>query len=124
MLQQYQVQATMPAKDFERAKKFYSDQLGMEPSEENPGGVFYNCSGNSRLFLFPSPSGPGGHTQASFTVDNLEKVVEELKSRGVTFEEYDFPALKTENSIAKVGPGHAAWFKDSEGNMIGLVQFD
>ena len=58
-----------------------------------------------------------------FTVDDIESAVAELKSRGVVFEEYDFPALKTVGSVATTGPIRAAWFKDSEGNLLGLAQF-
>jgi hypothetical protein len=63
------------------------------------------------------------HTCAGWITDDIEREVTELKARGVVFEEYDMPGLKTVNSIAAVGPGRAAWFKDSEGNLLGLVQF-
>ena len=58
-----------------------------------------------------------------FTVTDIETEVADLKRRGVVFEEYDFPTLKTEGGIAKTGAGKAAWFFDPEGNMIGLIQF-
>ncbi len=66
---------------------------------------------------------PAGHTQMSFVVEDLSAEVKELKSRGVLFEEYDSPNLKTIDSIADRGPLKAAWFKDTEGNMIGVIQW-
>jgi hypothetical protein len=66
----------------------------------------------------------GTHTQAMWLVEDVELAVAALKARGVVFEEYDLLSLKTVNSIATVGPGKGAWFKDSEGNLLSLVQFD
>ncbi len=64
----------------------------------------------------------GAHTQVGFRVDDIEAEVGQLRDKGVVFEEYDFPGLKTENGIAQIGPGRSAWFKDSEGNLIAIVQ--
>ena len=100
-------------------------------SEERPGGLLYRCA-RGEFALFQSAGGPSGsHTQMSFEVDDLEAVVAELRSRGVAFEEYDAPGLTTVDGIAEVSGNYpskggigerAAWFKDSEGNLIGIGQ--
>jgi catechol 2,3-dioxygenase-like lactoylglutathione lyase family enzyme len=122
MLKKARIQTTLPVQDLSRARTFYATKLGLEPVEERPGGLIYECSGN-RFLLFPSQGKPSGtHTQIGFAVDNIEAEVSDLKRRGLTFEEYDFPGLKTVNSIATTGSNKAAWFKDSEGNLLGVVQ--
>jgi predicted enzyme related to lactoylglutathione lyase len=117
------VYATLPAADLERAKGFYGEKLGLVPSSEQPGGIFYEV-GSTRFLVFPTGGRASGqHTQMGFTVDDIDATVSELKSRGVVFEEYDFPGLKTLNSVATTGPIKAAWFRDSEGNLLGIAQF-
>lgn len=124
MLKDARVHPTLPAQDLDRAKAFYRDQLGLEPSNEMAGGAFYAVGHGTRFLLFPTQGRASGtHTQVGFTVTDLESEVRELQSRGVEFEEYDYPMLKTENGIATTAVGKSAWFKDSEGNMIGLVEF-
>jgi catechol 2,3-dioxygenase-like lactoylglutathione lyase family enzyme len=114
---------TLPAADLARAKKFYAEKLGLSPSTESPGGLFYVTGGGTRFTLYPTPNTTrGGHTQIGFSVNDIEGAVADLQAAGVVFEEYDFPGLKTEGGVAKTGDVRAAWFKDSEGNMIGLVQ--
>ena len=119
----------LPAQDLDRARRFYSEKLGLEPSEERPGGLLYECA--SGVFaLFESVGASAGEfTQMGWEVDDLEATVAELKERGVVFEEVDVPGLKTIAGIAEVsgnypskgGKGeHAAWFRDSEGNMLGI----
>ena len=125
------ISARLPAQDLERARRFYADQLGIEPIEERPGGLRYVFA-NGDFALFASAGAPsGGHTQMGFEVDDLEATVAELKARGVVFEDYDAGPLKTTGGIARVegnypskgGVGEkAAWFHDSEGNLIGLGQ--
>jgi catechol 2,3-dioxygenase-like lactoylglutathione lyase family enzyme len=121
----------LPAQDLERARAFYSEKLGLEPAEERPGGLLYRCGG-TEFGLFQSAGAPSGeHTQMGWEVDDIEAVVEELRGRGVVFEDYDFPGLSTVNGIAQIegnypskgGKGErAAWFRDSEGNMLGIGQ--
>jgi predicted enzyme related to lactoylglutathione lyase len=124
MLTNYPIHTTLPAQDFERAKRFYAEKLALTPESEAPGGVFYRCGGNTRVLVFPSQGvASGTHTQMGWTVDDIEAEVASLKARGVVFEEYDMPGLKTVESIATTGPLRAAWFKDSEGNLLSLVQF-
>jgi predicted enzyme related to lactoylglutathione lyase len=124
MLANHPTHATLPASDLGRAKQFYSEKLGLTPESETPGGIFYHCGGDTKFLVFPSGGiASGTHTQLGWAVDNIEAEVADLKARGVVFEEYDTPYLKTVNSIAIPGPLKAAWFKDSEGNLLGLVQF-
>jgi catechol 2,3-dioxygenase-like lactoylglutathione lyase family enzyme len=122
MLSEYPTHTTIPTSDVERARGFYEETLGFSPQSVNPGGVFYE-SGGSRFLIFPSAgAGTSEATAMGWQVDDIERVVAELKERGVSFEEYDMPGLKTENSIATTGPVRAAWMKDPDGNILGIVQ--
>ncbi len=123
MLDQYDVAATLPASDIERAKAWYRDKLGFTPAEELPDGSAYYKSGSSQFFLYPTQfAGTAQNTALGWDVDDIEKVVEELRGGGVVFEEYDFPELKTVNGIADIAGERAAWFKDSEGNILSIGQ--
>ncbi len=124
------VATRLPAQDLNRARTFYAEKLGLEPVEERPGGLLYHC-GNGYFALFLSTGKPSGaHTQMAWTVLDLARTVAELRARGVVFEEYDSPGLKTVDGIATVagnypskGTGEkAVWFKDSEGNLLGIGQ--
>jgi catechol 2,3-dioxygenase-like lactoylglutathione lyase family enzyme len=130
MLTNAEVATRLPALDLNRARAFYADKLGLEPVEERPGGLLYRL-GETRFALFQSAGAPSGrHTQMAFEVDDLDAVVGELRRRGVVFEEVDVPGLRTVDGIAEVegnypsvGTGErAAWFRDSEGNMLGIGQ--
>ena len=119
------IYASLPAADLERAKRFYTEKLGLTPESELPGGLFYRCGNDTQFAVFPSQGEASGtHTQAMWLVEDVESAVAALKARGVVFEEYDVPSLSTVNSIATLGPGKGAWFKDSEGNLLSLAQFD
>jgi catechol 2,3-dioxygenase-like lactoylglutathione lyase family enzyme len=123
MLSDAHVHATLPATDIERARRFYSEKLGLEPAEETPGGLFYDGAGGTRFLLYPTQgSASGAHTQMGFLVDDVVSEVGALKARGVVFQEYDLPGLKTVDGIAELGPGKGAWLEDSEGNVLGVVQ--
>jgi predicted enzyme related to lactoylglutathione lyase len=123
MLKDFQITAYLPAKDLARAKKFYEEKIGLTPSATSEAGAMYPCGRGSRVFLYVS--GFAGTNQAStayWEVTDIEKEVAELQERGVTFEEYDFPGSKTENGIALQKNNKAAWFKDTEGNTLALIQ--
>ena len=122
MLNSSRVTAIAPAVDLERARRFYADRLGLTPSEENPGGLTYAMGEGTELFVYQSDyAGQAGHTIAGFTVADIVAEVEELKSRGVTFEHYDLPELTWDGDIASNPEmGRVAWFKDSEGNIFAL----
>jgi catechol 2,3-dioxygenase-like lactoylglutathione lyase family enzyme len=131
MLRTSNVATRLPAQDLERARRFYAEKLGLDPIEERPGGLKYKCD-NAHFALFESTSAPSGeHTQMAWEVDDLAAVVAELRRRGVVFEEYDLPGLRTVNGIAEVSGNYAssggigergAWFHDSEGNLLALGQ--
>ncbi len=126
MLEASKVAARIPVQDLQRARTFYAEKLGLEPSEERPGGLLYRC-GEGQFALFESTGAASGdHTQMSWQVEDIEATVEWLRARGVVFEEYDFPGLSTVNGIAEVRDsegnlfGKGAWFRDSEGNVLGI----
>ncbi|HEX6478015.1 MAG TPA: VOC family protein [Ktedonobacteraceae bacterium] len=123
MLADRAMHAALPATDLERARRFYAEKLGLIPERKMLGALFYRCGENTQFVLFPSRGKAlGTHTQASWIVDDVEAEVAELKARGVIFEEYDTPPLKTVNSVAITESARGAWFKDSEGNLLGLIQ--
>ena len=130
MLQDAQVATRLPAQDLERARAFYRDKLGLEPSEERPGGLLYRCAGGQFALFRSAGASPGSFTQMAFEVGDLRATVAELRGRGVVFEDVDLPGLTTVDGIAKVagnypskGTGElGAWFRDSEGNMLGIGQ--
>ena len=110
MLTDSPIHATLPAADLDRARTFYEGKLGLKPSLEAPGGIFYDCGG-TRFLVFPTRGAASGqHTQMGWTVDDIAAEVAELKNRGVVFEEYDLPGLKTVHSVADTPPVRAAWF--------------
>ena len=123
MIKDQRTHTTLPAADLGRAKKFYAEKLGLNPSTESPGALFYVTGDGTRFTLYPTPNTTrGGHTQMGISVQDIEGAVAELQAKGVTFEEYDFPGLKTVEGVAQTGDVRAGWFKDSEGNLIGLIQ--
>jgi predicted enzyme related to lactoylglutathione lyase len=123
MLSQARIHATIPAQDLGRARTFYEAVLGLKPASVAPGGIFYEVDNGSRFLLFPSSGrASGGHTQLGFTVDDLEAEVGALRRKGVTFESYDMPQFDAATSIASFPGIRSAWFKDTEGNLLGMVQ--
>jgi catechol 2,3-dioxygenase-like lactoylglutathione lyase family enzyme len=123
MLKNSNVCAVLAVKDLEKAKKFYEDKLGLDKGKEDPGGVLYK-SGDSVLYVYESKDNAGTNqaTAAAWNVDNIEKVVEDLASRSVKFEHYDFPGTKREGDIHIMGPVKGAWLKDPSGNILNIVE--
>jgi catechol 2,3-dioxygenase-like lactoylglutathione lyase family enzyme len=123
MLQKSPMYAYIPAKDVARARQFYETKLGFKVKAEIAGGVAYECAQGTACFLYPTPNaGTSAASQAFWQVQDVESEVAELKDKGVVFEEYSFPEMKTQNSIATAGGAKAAWFKDTEGNIMAIVQ--
>jgi catechol 2,3-dioxygenase-like lactoylglutathione lyase family enzyme len=130
MLADSEVAARLPVKDLARARRFYSEKLGLEPTEERPGGLLYRCSSGSFALFESAGAAAGTHTQMAWEVADIDATVAALRTRGVVFEEYDLPGLKTVNGIADIegnypskGTGErGAWFRDSDGNLLGLGQ--
>ena len=123
MLQKSPMYSYIPAKDVARARQFYEQKVGLKPKQEIAGGVVYEFSEHTACFLYPTPNaGTSKASQAFWQVEDIEREVAELKARGVRFEDYDMPGMKTENGIATAGGAKSAWFKDSEGNTMALIQ--
>ena len=129
MLESAAVATRLPAQDLQRARRFYSEMLGLEPVDERPGGLLYRCeSGQFALFESAGVS-PGTFTQMGWEVQDIHATVAELTRRGVVFEEVDVPGLRTVGGIAEISGNYpskgatgerGAWFRDSEGNMLGI----
>ena len=125
MLEQARVVAIVPVSDVEAAIRFYGDTLGLRLKErrsdlpQNREAEFE--AGDGTLLVYESVgAGQSRHTVAGFRVDDIDAVVSSLRERGVVFEEYDLPDLKTENGIAAVGDVRAAWCKDPDGNILAV----
>lgn len=123
MLSDAPITPTIPAIDIERAKKFYGETLGLKelPGMETDSAIF-ECGSGTRLYVYQRPPSHAEHTLAGFEVKNLDAEMTDLRGRGVVFEEYDFPGLKTVNGVATMGDSKGAWFKDSEGNILAINQ--
>jgi catechol 2,3-dioxygenase-like lactoylglutathione lyase family enzyme len=122
MLAEAPVHPAIPASDLQRAIRFYRDTLGLEVSMETEEGVRFDCGG-TQLFVYPTRSaGQAAHTLAAWRITDLDAEVAALRTRGVTFEEYDLPGLKTVDGVAEWGGLRGAWFKDSEGNILGVTE--
>jgi catechol 2,3-dioxygenase-like lactoylglutathione lyase family enzyme len=130
MLENSQVSTRLPAQDLDRARRFYSEKLGLDPAEERPGGLLYRCRTGTFALFQSAGSASGTHTQMGWEVEDIETTVAALKARGVVFEEYDLAGLKTVNSIAEISGNYpskgvgekGAWFRDSEGNLLAIGQ--
>jgi len=123
MLQGRRMLPTIPASDLARARAWYADKLGITTQDVASEALLYE-SGGERLFLLFSSStaGTAQHQLVAFVVEDLEAEVAQLRGCGVVFEEYDSPGLQTVNSVATTPAGKAAWFKDSEGNVLTMTQ--
>jgi catechol 2,3-dioxygenase-like lactoylglutathione lyase family enzyme len=130
MLENGHVATRLPVQDMERARAFYRDKLGLEPVEERPGGLLYRCASGEFALFESTGASPGTFTQMAWSVADVVATVAELRSRGVLFEQVSVPGLTTVDDVAEVagnypsrGSGEkAAWFRDSEGNMLGIGQ--
>ncbi|GAA4419308.1 VOC family protein [Actinokineospora soli] len=128
MLDDAKVAARIPVADLDRARAFYADKLGLHPVAERPGGLLYRCGGGEFALFLSGGAASGTHTQLAWEVDDIEAVVADLRARGVVFEEY--PGMSTVDGIAEVGGNYphkgtgerAVWFRDSEGNLLGIGQ--
>jgi len=123
MLQQYPIYTYFPARDLVRARQFYEGVLGLVPQQEVNGGVVYAFAGGTAAFLYPTPNaGTSKASQAFWSVRDVDREIEELKGRGVVFEDYDMPGERSPAGAVIAGGAKAAWFKDSEGNILALIQ--
>ena len=122
MLQDFPMYAYIPAKDLDRARQFYEAKLGFRPKEEINGGVVYEFGRGTACFLYPTPNaGTSRASQAFWQVEDIEQEVADLVARGVKFEKYGMPDMD-ERGISTGGGAKAAWFKDTEGNIMAVIQ--
>jgi predicted enzyme related to lactoylglutathione lyase len=125
MLNESKVEANIPASDLDRARDFYADKLGLTPRESFGGeALAFETAGGTRFNVYRTDfAGQAGHTIAQWHVADIEPEVRDLKAKGVVFEVYDMPGVEWDGEIATIpGMGRAAWFKDSEGNVMCVDQ--
>ena len=124
MLQRHPMYAYIPARDLARARAFYEQKVGLRPTQEIAGGVVYESAGGTACFLYVTPhAGTSQASQAFWQVDDVDREIGELKSRGVVFEDYpDMPGERSPSGAVTAGGAKAAWFKDSEGNTMAVIQ--
>lgn len=122
MLKDSEVMAMVPVKDIKEAEIFYSQTLGLNKVDENPGGISYRC-GATKLFVYPTPTaGTAKSTVATWEVKDIAKVAKELADKGLKFEHYDYPGATHEGDVHVWEEMRAAWFRDPSGNILGLSQ--
>ena len=114
--------ATLAVSDMQRARDFYEKTLGLEPAQDLGGAIFYK-SGSSVVLVYASEyAGTNKATAASWGVgDDFDAIVDDLRSKGVTFERYDLPDTPREGDVHTIGDARAVWFKDPDGNILNLV---
>jgi predicted enzyme related to lactoylglutathione lyase len=111
----------LPVKELERARAFYVERLGFEAEGLAADGKFVLRAAGAKLALMPKPGGTKAeHTALSFKVEDIGDAIKALKARGVSFHDYDLPGFKTVNHVAEMGSEKAAWFSDTEGNILCL----
>jgi catechol 2,3-dioxygenase-like lactoylglutathione lyase family enzyme len=119
------VEPAAAVSDLAAARRFYEQQLGLVPGEEEEQGVRYPCGNGTGIFIYLSPENAGSSTAtiAGWSVEDLDRTMDDLASRGVVFERYDLPGLKTdERGVFDAGRFRAAWIKDPDGNTFALTQ--
>ena len=128
MLRNGRVATRLPVRDLKKARAFYSEKLGLDPAEERPGGLLYRCGGSEFALFESAGTASGTHTQMGWTGDDIEATVADLRRRGLDFEAVDMPGITVTDGIAEI-PGNypskgraerAGWFKDLDGNVIGV----
>ena len=123
MLQDFPMYSYIPAKDLARARQFYEAKVGLRPKQEINGGIVYECAGGTAAFLYPTPNaGTSQASQAFWSVEDVDGLIVKLKAKGVVFETYDMPGEKSPQGAITAGGAKAAWFKDSEGNIMALIE--
>lgn len=122
MLNESNTYTTIPVSDLERAVRFYSETLGLTPAMVTEGGVMYR-SGGTQFFVYPSRHKASGHTKMSWVVGDIKAEVAALRGKGIEFVVFDVPGVKTVDGISQSGPAvWTAYFRDPDGNLLGLTQ--
>ena len=131
MLKDGRVAARIPVRSLDEARAFYSEKLGLEATEERPGGLLYKFSSGEFALFESAGAASGTHTQAGFEVDDLDATIADLRSRGLEFEPVEMPGMDSDDGIVEVqgnypskgGRGErAVWFRDLDGNLFGIGQ--
>ena len=124
MLRESPLYAYFPARDLDRARRFYEQTLGFVPKSANDDGVVYEFGGGTAGFLYLTDNaGTSRASQAFWSVEDVDREMAELKARGVVFERYDdMPGERSAEGAVTAGGAKAAWFKDSEGNILAITQ--
>jgi predicted enzyme related to lactoylglutathione lyase len=124
MLHDFPMYAYIPARDLARARQFYETTVGLRPKMETNGGVVYEFGKGTACFLYPTPNaGTSQASQAFWSVTDVDALMRTLKAKGVMFEEYpDMPGERSAEGAVTAGGAKAAWFKDSEGNILALIE--
>lgn len=118
-----EVHAVLPAADIQRARSFYRDTFGLAPDEEHPGSLMYHPAQGSAFEIYETDdAGTVGTTQMGWLTDDLDSEMEQLRARGVVFEKIDVPGVKTVGGVAGMPDAKAAWFRDTEGNLLCITQ--
>jgi catechol 2,3-dioxygenase-like lactoylglutathione lyase family enzyme len=124
-LSDQRVGAVVAVSDLEAAKRFYENQLGLKPADSQEQSVAYPCADGTALFVYESPENAGRNpaTGAGWEVDDLDATMSELAARGVVFEQYDQPGIKTDQrGVFDAGAFRAAWVKDPDGNTLAMTE--
>ena len=124
MLSGSQIYPTLPAADIKRAARFYEDKLGLKKVDmpQPDGSAVYQAGDCSRFLVYETKAKPGEATAAFFLVDDLDREMSDLRSKGIDFEDYELEGLHTVQGVHSEEGMRAAWFKDSEGNTISLTE--
>lgn len=125
MLGDKRVATTIPVRDPGQARSFYEGKLGLKVSRElGDGGIAYDCGGGTSLYTYPTEENAGKSpaTLATFEVEDAEATVRAMQERGVRFEEYDMPGLKTVDGIADLAGSKGGWFRDPDGNILAVFE--
>lgn len=124
MLHDFPIYAYIPARDLDRARQFYETKVGLRATQETNGGVVYEFAKGTACFLYPTPNaGTSKASQAFWSVPDVDALMRALKAKGVVFEEYpDMPGERSAEGAVTAGGAKAAWFKDSEGNILALIE--
>lgn len=112
----------LPAADLGRARGFYHDKLGLDPSEEHDGMLRYQAGPSAFEFYETENAGSAKNTQMAWMVDDLDAEMKRLRDAGIEFEDFEIPGMKTENGVVTADGMRSAWFRDSEGNILAITQ--
>lgn len=120
MLSRLPVSTMIAVRDMERARQFYEGTLGLTPAQIVGDAVMYNCGGTFFALYTSSFAGTAKNTVMAWRTDDFDSAIADLRGRGIVFEEYDMPGLKTVNGIASIDDGRVAWFRDVDGNILAV----